>query len=425
MPHEGAQRVQTRKATNRHEAYQRLVEGHIGLAVDAGFCRARIEDHQLSGDRITLQGSEVANFGLCSYMGLALDDRIKRGAIDAIHRYGSVYSSSAVYTSVGLFDDLEQRLRRIFDAPVAIAATTTLAHLAILPMVVTPDDRIIIDVQTHATVHMAVEILKAQGHEPVLVPHNDMEALEKAVERAEADARRVWYLADGVYSMYGDVAPVAEIAAMQARHESMWVYYDDAHGLGWQGDKGRGHVLGHIPLNDRMIVAASMSKGFGAGGAVVVMPDEDLVHRLQMTGTTFAFSGPMYPAEIGAAVAAADIFLSPENDTRQARMRSQIELIRRLLAEHQLPAMSLATSPIWFIRLGSPDSVIELSRRLHEDGFYVNPSAFPAVPVRFSGVRFTNTLYHSDEQIIGLIESLARHAPSLVVNRSRTVKLPG
>ncbi len=416
--------MRTRKATNRHEAYLRLVEYHIGLAVDAGFCRARIEDDELAGDLITLDGSKVANFGLCSYMGLALDERVKQGAIEAIQRYGSVYSSSAVYTSVGLFNDLEDRLRQIFESPVSIAATTTLAHLSVLPMVITPDDRILIDVQTHATVHMAVEILKAKGHTPILLPHNDMEALDRAVEQAAVDARRVWYLADGVYSMYGDVAPVAEIAEIQARHESMWVYYDDAHGLGWQGAKGRGHVLGQIPMNDRMIVAASMSKGFGAGGAVVVMPNEELVSRLHVTGTTFTFSGPMYPAEVGAAVAAADIFLSPEHEQMRVRMQEQIDLIRRLVTEHQLPVMSLATSPIWFVRLGSPDSVIELGRRMHADGFYVNPSAFPAVPVRYSGVRFTNTLYHTDEQITGLIESLARHVPDLVVDHDQAVQLP-
>ena len=64
------------------------------------------------------------------------------------------------------------------------------------------------------------------------------------------------------------------------------------------------------------------------------------------------------------------------------------------------------------------------TRRLHKDGFYVNPSAFPAVPVRYSGVRFTNTLYHSDEQITGLIESLARHVPELVVDLDQAVRLP-
>ena len=118
-----------------------MVEMHIGDAADAGFCRARIEDSDLSGDVITLQGQTVANFGLCSYMGLSLDDRIKKGAIDTIERFGSVYSSSSVYTSVGIFNELEDRLRQIFQSPVSVAATTTLAHLAVLPMVITPGRR--------------------------------------------------------------------------------------------------------------------------------------------------------------------------------------------------------------------------------------------------------------------------------------------
>ena len=401
-----------------------MVEMHIGDAAEAGFCRARIEDGELSGDVITLRGQSVANFGLCSYMGLSLDDRVKKGAIDAIERFGSVYSSSSVYTSVGIFNELEDRLRQIFDSPVSVAATTTLAHLAVLPMVITPGDAILIDVQAHATVHMAVEILKARGHEPVILPHNDMDALEAAASEAAIDGQRAWYLADGVYSMFGDVAPVKEIAEIQSRHDNMWVYYDDAHGVGWQGTHGRGHVLGQIPMNPQMIVTASMSKGFGAGGAVVVLPNEDLVRRLHLTGTTYAFSGPMYPAEIGAAIAAAEIFLSPEPELMRARMQHQINLIRTRLVEYQLPVMSLATSPIWFIRIGSHHRVIELNQRLHADGYYANPSAFPAVPVRKAGIRFTNTLYHTDEQIDGLLTSLAHHVPQVVEETSTHVDLP-
>jgi 7-keto-8-aminopelargonate synthetase-like enzyme len=168
-----------------------------------------------------------------------------------------------------------------------------------------------------------------------------------------------------------------------------------------------------------MIVAVSMSKSFGSGGAAIVFPDEAMVHRVQVAGGTFMFSGPLHPAELGAAVASAKIHLSDEQVDRSRRLRDQISHIQRRLVELQLPVASMSATPIWFIRTGGHDQCIELVRRLVADGYYVNPSAFPAVPLGSGGIRFTNTLYHSIEQIDGLLDSIARNIPDLIGKEAR------
>ena len=148
--------------------------------------------------------------------------------------------------------------------------------------------------------------------------------------------------------------------------------------------------------------------------AAVVLPKRDLVPRVHAVGSTFVFSGPLHPAELGAAIVSADIHLSAEQQERAERLRKQIVHIQNRMVELQLPVASLASTPIWFVWTGGLTEAVQLVQRLMDDGFYANTSAFPAVPIGKGGVRFTNTLYHSIDQIDALLDSLARHAPGLV-----------
>ncbi|MDH3261894.1 MAG: aminotransferase class I/II-fold pyridoxal phosphate-dependent enzyme [Acidimicrobiia bacterium] len=384
--------------------------------VDAGVIRIRVEDEVLSGDTVTVDGQCLVNFGSCAYLGLNVDPRLKQGAIAAIERFGPVFSSSAAYTSVDIYSALEARLARMFGTGhIVLPTTTTLGHLAALPVLVSPDDVVLVDTQSHASVHLATDVLRGRGISVTELPHNDMAALERALEEASNDRQcGIWYLADSIYSMYGDVAPVREIAALLDLYSSLHVYLDDAHGFGWRGLHGRGYVLDKIPLHERMVIVVSLAKSFGTGGAALLFADGDTAQRVWLAGGTLTFSGPIHPAELGAAVAAADIHLSDEHVERQARLISQIELVSGLLAGHRLPAMAFDPTPIWFIRTGRLDHAIELTRRLMKDGFYVNPAAFPAVPRGYGGIRFTHTLYQTDDQILALIDSMARHLPEII-----------
>ena len=99
---------------------QDLSEQFIGLGIESGLCRIRVEDEVLSGDLITVDDRKLLNFGTAAYLGLNTDPRLKRGAIEAIERFGPVFSSSPVYTSADLYGHLEERMERIFDAPVIL-----------------------------------------------------------------------------------------------------------------------------------------------------------------------------------------------------------------------------------------------------------------------------------------------------------------
>ncbi len=394
------------------------------IGVHVGVLRNRIEDTALEDPYITIDGRRLVNFGSAAYLALGRDPRLKTAAIDSIERYGTVYSSSIAYTSLPLYAVLEDKLRQIFDAPVVVAQTTTLTHLAVLPVAIAPEDHVLVDAHAHSSVHLAATAVRGMGATVEAVPHNDVTALRQRVSELTSSEGRVWYLADGIYSMLGDLAPVRDIVELLDDFPTLHCYFDDAHGFGWQGLHGRGSVLHQVPWHERMIVVAGLSKSFGALGAVAAFGDAALARRVQACGGPVTFSGPMQPAGLGAAVASADIHLSGEHAERQARLLRQIDLVRTRLSALQLPVLSLATSPIWFIRIGTV-GLIELLNRLRAEGYYVNPSTFPMVPIGYAGVRFTQTLYHSDEHIEGLLDALGRHVPDVVDDVDISIDLRG
>jgi len=401
-------------SASRHERLLQLFERNALRSRAAGLFRIRVEDQVLEGDLLTIEGRKVVNFGSCAYLGLNLDPRLKAGAIDAIERFGPVFSSSTAYTSIDLYQTLEDKLSQIFDAHVVIPTTTTLGHLAALPVLIGDGDAVLVDSQAHSTVHLGTQILQAEGIPVDPLPHNNLSALEAAIDEATRTYEHVWYLADGVYSMFGDVAPLSAISDLLEEYPNLHVYYDDAHGFGWSGKSGRGYVLDGHPLHPRMVVIVSLAKSFGSGGAAIAFPDPATAQRVQLCAGTLTFSGPLHPAELGAAIAAAEIHLADELVDRQARLRHQIDLVRSALVGASLPAVALDPTPVWFIRVGGLTQAMDLARRMLDDGFYLNLASFPAVSPTQSGVRFTHTLYHSDDQILAMIEVLTKHLDAIV-----------
>lgn len=142
------------------------------------------------------------------------------------------------------------------------------------------------------------------------------------------------------------------------------------------------------------------------------------------------FSGPLHPAELGAAIASAEIHLSPEREERAARLDRQIDLVRETIVDRRLPAPNTDHTPVWYIQVGPLDEAIEVATRMVKDGFFVNTATFPAVPAGQNGIRFTNTLYHSDEQIVSMLDALARHIAevgetNLVIDLTEAHAMPG
>jgi len=390
----------------RHDRIMRMIERTIARGAMAGTGRLRTEDDRLDGPFITVNGRRMLDFGSASYLGLNRDERLKSAAKDAIDRFGTTHSSSAMYTALGMYTMLEERLERIVGASVAIVPTTTLAHLSALPVLIGEGDLVLMDQHAHASLQLAASVLQAEGVEVRTIPHNDMPALEEYLQGGQKQDDAIWYIADGIYSMVGDVAPVATISRLMDEYPQLHVYYDDAHGFGWYGLHGRGHVLEHTEWRPRMVVAAGLSKSFGAMGAVLAFGDPAMARRVQYCGPPLTFSGPLQPAALGAAIASADFHLSEEHARRQSDFTDRIAWSAAAISRHGLPAVGFDPTPIWFIKLGRLEPVLRLVSGLMEDGFYVNPAGYPAVPIGSAGIRISQTMHHTPDHITALFAAV-------------------
>ncbi len=354
--------------------------------------------------------------------GLEMDPRLKEGVCDAVHRYGTQFSSSRSYVSAPAYGELEERLSELFGGFALVAPSTSLGHLATMPVLIGGTDAVILDQQVHHSGHAAVNPLRTQGTTAEVVRHNDVVLLEQRIEELRRDHRHVWYMADGVYSMFADLAPVDDLVALLDRFEQLHLYLDDSHGMSWYGRHGRGTVLGRLPIRERMIVANSLNKAFAAAGGALIFPDAELRRRVRTCGGQMVFSGPIQPPMLGAALASAQIHLSPEIDELQAELRERIRLCNALMLEAGLPLVAADETPIRYVGAGLPDTAASVAERMMADGFFVNTAPFPCVPMKKAGIRTPLTRHHTPDDIRGMVQSLARHLPRVLEERGSSLE---
>src|SRR4051794_9392468 len=377
-----------------------------------GLLHIDIDDHALDGRTVLLNGKPHINFGSCSYLGLELDPRMKDAVIDAVRRYGTQFSSSRAYLSSPQYNQLEPLLDEMFGGHVLVTPTTSLGHLSALPVLVDSTDAVILDHQVHASVQMAANQLRTQGTTVELSRHNNMERLEALITRLAPRHKRIWYLADGVYSMFADLAPFAALRELLGRYEQLQLYVDDSHGVGWAGTHGRGPALEALGGHPRVIAACSLNKSFAAAGGALVFPDPELRRRVRTAGGPMMFSGPIQPPLLGAAIQSAHIHLSDELPVLQAALRERVELFTELCEEFCVPLASEDLTPIRYVPLGLPVVAHDVISSMLDEGLYTNLGTFPAVPMKHAGVRMTITLHHTLDDIRAVVESLGRHVPA-------------
>ncbi|MDX1908861.1 MAG: aminotransferase class I/II-fold pyridoxal phosphate-dependent enzyme [Bacteroidia bacterium] len=381
------------------------------------------EDESLSGRYVQLKGRRLLNVTSCSYLGLELHPGMKAAVKDAVEQYGTQFSSSRAYVSLGLYEELEHQLGEIFGAPVIASASTTLGHLSALPLLVGEEDVVILDHQVHASVSMAAQLLKARGIKLEMLRHNRMDLLEDRIKYLRTRHRHIWYLGDGIYSMYGDKAPLADLERLLDTYEQLHLYLDDAHGTSWYGTHGRGYVREHLPVHPRVIVTASLNKSFAAAGGALILPDTDTRDLIRACGGTMIFCGPIQPPMLGAAVAAARLHLAPEHSRRQQRLHDKIRFFNETAARLEVPLMDTGLSPVRFVHVGTPDVGARLASRLMDLGVYVNLAAYPSVPYKQAGLRMTLHQHLTMDDIQYLLTLISDHLP-LVQQELRAVPVP-
>ena len=266
---------------------------------------------------VEMEGAERVMLGSNNYLGLTGDERVKQGALDALHRYGTGLTGSRFLNgTIDLHLQLEAELADWFGTEAAIVFTTGhQANLGALGTILAPGDTVVADSGDHASILDGCILSRAKLR---VFRHNRLDRLERTLEKAAADGGGILVVVDGVFSMEGDVAPLAEIADLCSRFGAR-LMVDEAHGLGVLGARGAGtcELLG---VEDRVdLRMATFSKSLASCGGVIAGP-ADVVEYLRIQSRPFMFTASAVPASVGAALAAVRICRSDEGRELFARV---------------------------------------------------------------------------------------------------------
>lgn len=395
-------------------AYQLKDRGIIHLTTDG----KDMPDRRL----LHIEGQELLNFSSCNYVGLEADDRLKEAAIQAIHKYGVQFYTVRAYVSLQPYEELESLLDQMFGLPTVVMPTTMLSHITCLPVLIGREDAVIMDHQVHTSVQMTTKILHSNGAHVEMIRHDRMDYLENRIKKLKSKYKNIWYLADGVYSMYGNIASMKSIHQLLEDHEQFHVYIDDSHGMSWTGTNGTGTVFERINPHPRLVVVSSMGKAFGASGGVGVFYDEKMKDKVRNCGSPLIFTGPLQPSILGAAVESAKIHLSEEMPLLQNQLKEKIDYFYKKSVELGLPILGKGESPIFFLGVGKPEVGFKMVERLKDKGIFSCIAVYPSVPYQRTGLRFLLTIHHTKQDIDLLLESVAKELPVALAEEKLTMK---
>lgn len=377
----------------------------MGAAEESGALMQTADDVVYEGRYVHLNGKQLLNYGSCSYLGLELREELKRGAIDAVTRFGTQFPFPRAMLQNPLYLELEAGLSQITGGFPVIAASTSLGHISTLPVIVGTKDAVLIDMMAHASVHTAASLLR--GMPVIPIHHSDLNELEDQLKVLSSQHQKVWYLLDGLYSMRGDFAPLAELTALMDKYPALHLYVDDAHSTTWTGRNGRGFALETLKDTSRVVVALSLNKAFAAGGGAMIFPTRDMANLVRRSGGPMVFSGAVQPPLLGAAVASARLHLSPELAKLQAELMTRLELTVSEARRLNVPLGVESLNPVFFLRGGSTKNCFSMVNSLRERGACVCAAMFPIVPRGNAGVRFTITLHNTPDDIRTMVGWLA------------------
>jgi acyl-CoA synthetase (AMP-forming)/AMP-acid ligase II/7-keto-8-aminopelargonate synthetase-like enzyme/acyl carrier protein len=390
------------------EIDQSLTKAHA-----SGLALLTLDANERAHRTVRVEGRDLVNFVTCSYLGLESDSRIVEAVCQGARTFGASCIVSRAYLSNSQFPRLESLLGEVFDAYPVVTPSTTLAHLAFASVLLQSGDLVLLDQQSHNSMHLAAHTV-AHKCEIAYLPHNDMGVLQARL-RGEPSTRRVWYLGDGIYSMFGDAAPVDALVNSITTFPNLHVYLDDAHGMSTQGRHGRGYVLSKLEcLPERMVVAVSLSKAFGAGcGGCLVMPTPHWQQKVRRCGNTLIFSSPMPPPMLAAAIASAQVHLSSDIVAYQSELAALVGVFRQAAQEAGLCIMSGTSSPVQFLHIGDLEATLAIGSSLKQQGYLANVCGYPAVAPGQCGIRFTIHRHLTLDDIQGVVAAIrqARDTP--------------
>ena len=356
-----------------------------------------IDSHQ--DTEVMMDGKKVLMFGSNAYMGLTYDKRIIDASIAATEKYGTGCAGSRFLNgTLDIHVELEKELAEFVGKDEALCFSTGFTvNEGIIPAVVGRGDYIICDDRDHASI---VDGRRLAFATQLKYKHNDMEALEKELQKCEPDAVKL-IVVDGVFSMEGDLANLPEIVRLKKKYNAS-IYVDEAHGLGVFGKQGRG-VCDHFGVTEDVdLIMGTFSKSLASIGGFIAS-DKDTINYLRHNSRSYIFSASNTPAATAAAGAALDIMLSePERIEHLWKLTHYaLDGFRNMGCE-----IGHTSTPIIPLFIRNNDLTFLIVKELFEAGIFVNPVVSPAVAPEDTLIRFSLMATHTIEQLDYALEAI-------------------
>ena len=350
---------------------------------------------------VIINGKKVLMLGSNSYLGLTNHPKIKEAAKAAVEKFGTGCAGSRFLNgTLEIHLELEEALAQLVKKEAVLLYSTGFqVNLGVISGLVGKGDYVLADKSDHASI--VDGCMLSQG-EFIRFPHQDMDALEKRLQNIPLDVGKL-IVVDGVFSMEGDIVKLPEVVKLAKKYNSA-LMIDDAHSIGVLGEKGSGTSI-HFGLTDQVdLIMGTFSKSLASLGGFIAS-DYQTIDYLKHNSRALIFSASMSPANAAAVRAALDIMINEPERIKQlwhntARMRDGLQSLGFNLGSSQTPILPIYCKSLL--------NAFKFTKRLQDEGVFVNPVVSPAVPPGQELIRISLMATHTDKQIDFALEKLGK-----------------
>jgi glycine C-acetyltransferase len=340
------------------------------------------------GAEVSVGGRMVLNFCANNYLGLADDPALIHAAQDGLARWGlGLASVRFICGTQSIHRELEAAVARFLGTDEAILYTSCFdANGGLFETLLGEGDVVISDALNHASIIDGIRLCRAERQR---YAHGDMAELERVLA-ATRDARTRLVVTDGVFSMDGDVAPLAQICELAERHDAL-VMVDDSHATGVLGPTGRG-TPEHCGVRERVdIVTSTLGKALGGASGGFTAGRREIVALLRQRSRPYLFSNTLPPSLVAASLACLQML--ERSSVRRDRLAANIRWFREAMTTAGF-AIRPGVHPIVPIMLGDARLAQQMAADLFAEGIYVVGFTYPVVPEGTARIRVQLSAAH-------------------------------
>ena len=353
-----------------------------------------IQQIEIDGKYVTGEGQRMLNLSGNDYLGLA---SLEKNDSFPFSNYRMSSSSSRLLTGNDpVVEKFEAELAEAYSAPSALLWDSGYhANTGLIPVLCQGNTLILADKLVHASM---IDGIRLSGVDFRRFRHNDTSHLHTLLERYGSDYERVWILLESVYSMDGDIAPLQEILELKNKYPNLYIYLDEAHGVGVFGHSGLGlcEELGAIQHVD--VILGTLGKALASVGAFTIM-SQTLRQLAISSARSFIFSTSLPPLCIAWSRHMFDV-MRHRSDLR-SHLRELWSIVSQELGVD-------ASSPIIPIRIPGAHKCAEVARKLVEQGYYVRPIRRPTVPPGTERIRLSLSAAMAEEEVYSMCQTFKK-----------------